>query len=215
MASTLSRLEKLVANSTNAFLEEVRTIIAQRPAHAWLGYFGRKQDMPYTEAMALTVDALFDALGHDLTDIAVANANWLGHDYMTWQSVNEWPPGQLELINAAVKVGLLRLIDVEREYGGNVSDEQFEQMSKDVRVSEAGLYGEKALRDFLTLKMSFYSPDGKFFIISKSRKLCFYPHDDAGFGVYALAQDADIEFGRTFLRKVGESQGFFLTTKPL
>ncbi|WP_245496218.1 hypothetical protein [Rhizobium leguminosarum] len=65
----------------------------------------------------------------------------------------------------------------------------------------------ESVRSLLVAKMVVYGLYGHCFIVSPDWNLAFYPHDDFGFGVIGLGDDANEQVAHDFLAQADQLPG--------
>lgn len=116
-----------------------------------------------------------------------------------------------DLIKGLVRSGLVKEFSYKKRFGRDLSSQKYsesvEKEWRDISLIEGDDFSIVCIRSLLVAKMVVYGLYGHCFIMSPDLQLAFYPHDDFGFGVIGLGDDANIQVAHDFLAQADQLPG--------
>ncbi|NEI24043.1 hypothetical protein GUK30_32375 [Rhizobium leguminosarum] len=116
-----------------------------------------------------------------------------------------------DLIKGLVQSGLIREFSYKKRFGRVPSSQKYsESVEKewgDITLIKGDDFSIRCIRSLLVAKMVVHGLYGHCFIMSPDWQLAFYPHDDFGFGVIGLGDDANVQVAHDFLAQANQLSG--------
>ncbi|MBY5412758.1 hypothetical protein HFO98_30870 [Rhizobium leguminosarum] len=116
-----------------------------------------------------------------------------------------------DLIKGLVQSGLIRQFSYKKRFGRDPSSQEYgesvEKEWRDIYLIKWDDFSIESVRSLLVAKMVVYGLYGHCFIMSPDLQLAFYPHDDFGFGVIGLGDDANVQVAHDFLAQADQLPG--------
>jgi hypothetical protein len=116
-----------------------------------------------------------------------------------------------DLIKGLVQSGLVRQFSYKKRFGRDPSSQKYsesvEKEWRDITLIKGDDFSIVCIRSLLVAKMVVYGLYGHCFIMSPNWQLAFYPHDDFGFGVIGLGDDANVRVAHDFLARADQLPG--------
>ncbi|RWX14331.1 hypothetical protein EHI42_17845 [Rhizobium hidalgonense] len=115
------------------------------------------------------------------------------------------------LIRSLVGAGLIKEFGYKDRFGGDPSSQEYAQSVErewgNIALMKVHDFPIERLRSLLVAKMVLYGLYGHCFIISREWNLAFNPHDDIGFGVIGLGDNANVQVAHDFLAQADQLPG--------
>ncbi|MDR9807004.1 hypothetical protein [Rhizobium hidalgonense] len=115
------------------------------------------------------------------------------------------------LIRGLVEAGLIKEFGYKERFGGDPSSREYAESVErewgNIALMNMHDFPIQRLRSLLVAKMVVYGLCGHCFIISPDWDLAFYPHDDFGFGVIGLGDNANVQVAHDFLAQADQLPG--------
>ncbi|XAZ20431.1 hypothetical protein LVY75_00225 (plasmid) [Sinorhizobium sp. B11] len=176
----------------------------------FLGFF--EKDGRYTSGMEETaVDFFMQYFRNDLEHFVIAssvhaNSDEVGH---YGDAADDQRDGNL--IRGLVGAGLIEEFGYKERFGRDPSSQEYtesvEREWANITLMRVHDFPIERVRSLLIAKMVVYGLYGHCFIISREWNLAFYPHDDFGFGVIALGDNANVQVAHDFLAQADQLPG--------
>ncbi|MGR9271962.1 hypothetical protein ACU8OQ_32100 (plasmid) [Rhizobium leguminosarum] len=116
-----------------------------------------------------------------------------------------------DLLKGLVRSGLIKEFSYKKRFGRDLSSQKYsesvEKEWRDISLIEGDDFSIVCIRLLLVAKMVVYGLYGHCFIVSPDLQLAFYPHDDFGFGVIGLGDDANVKVAHDFLAQADQLPG--------
>ncbi|TAU37614.1 hypothetical protein ELI44_36125 [Rhizobium ruizarguesonis] len=116
-----------------------------------------------------------------------------------------------DLIQGLVQSGLVRQFSYKKRFGRDPSSQKYtesvEKEWSDISLIKGDDFSIVCIRSLLVAKMVVYGLYGHCFIMAPDWQLAFYPHDDFGFGVIGLGDDANVRVAHDFLAQADHLPG--------
>ncbi|WP_246724649.1 hypothetical protein [Rhizobium phaseoli] len=176
----------------------------------FLGFF--EKDTRYEPGMEESaVDFFMRYFKNDLEYFVIAssvhaNSDEVGH---YGDAADDQRDG--DLIKGLVQSGLVRQFSYKKRFGRDPSSQKYsesvEKEWRDITLIKGDDFSIVCIRSLLVAKMVVYGLYGHCFIMSPNWQLAFYPHDDFGFGVIGLGDDANVRVAHDFLARADQLPG--------
>ncbi|MBY3397794.1 hypothetical protein HFN88_34950 [Rhizobium laguerreae] len=115
------------------------------------------------------------------------------------------------LIKGLVGAGLIKEFGFKERFGRDPSAQEYtesvEREWANIALMKAHDFPIEIVRSLLVAKMTVYGLYGHCFIVSLDCDLAFYPHDDFGFGVIGLGDNANVHVAHDFLAQACQLPG--------
>ncbi|MBY3383832.1 MULTISPECIES: hypothetical protein [Rhizobium] len=115
------------------------------------------------------------------------------------------------LIRGLVGAGFIKEFGYKERFGDDPSSQEYAESAErewgNIVLMNAHDFPIESVRSLLIAKMVVYGLYGHCFIISREWNLAFYPHDDFGFGVIGLGDNADVQVAHDFLAQADQLPG--------
>ncbi len=116
-----------------------------------------------------------------------------------------------DLIKGLVRSGLVKEFSYKKRFGRDPSSQKYnESVEKEwgnITLMKGDDFSIVHIRSLLVAKMVVYGLYGHCFIMSPDWNLAFYPHDDFGFGVIGLGDNANVKVAHDFLAEADQLPG--------
>lgn len=175
----------------------------------FLGYF--EKTGKYKPGMAeASVDFAIDFFGAAFGELTIAsslhaNSDEVGHSGDVLEDNRD-----VLIIRRLVRAGMIKELSYDQSFGCSYETEKYKA---DVEAAWMAFhclptrdFETSDVRDLLLARMLVYGVHGHCFLVSDRLGLAFYPHDDMGFGVIGLHDEADLSAGIEFLVQAGRLQ---------
>ncbi|MGO7164002.1 hypothetical protein ACCS78_33095, partial [Rhizobium johnstonii] len=179
-------------------------------SNGFLGFF--EKDTRYEPGMEESaVDFFMRYFRRDLEHFVIAssvhaNSDEVGHYGDTADDQRDG-----DLINGLVQSGLVRQFSYKKRFGRDPSSQQYaesvETEWRNITLMKLDDFPIESVISLLVAKMILYGIYGHCFIMSPDLQLAFYPHDDFGFGVIGLGDDAKVQVAHDFLAQADQLPG--------
>ncbi|AIC28124.1 hypothetical protein IE4771_CH03030 [Rhizobium etli bv. mimosae str. IE4771] len=176
----------------------------------FLGFF--EIDTQYEPGMEESaVDFFMRYFRNDLGYFVIASSVHANSDEVGHYGDAAYDKRDRDLIKGLVHAGLVRQLSYKKRLRRDPSSQKYSESVdkewRDIAIIKAGDFSIVSIRSLLIAKMVVYGLYGHCFIISPDWKLAFYPHDDFGFGVIGLRDNANVQVAHGFLTQADQLPG--------
>ncbi|MGO7540478.1 hypothetical protein ACC680_18040 [Rhizobium ruizarguesonis] len=176
----------------------------------FLGFFER--DTRYEPGMEESaVDFFMRYFKNDLEYFVIASSVHANSDEVGHYGDAADDQRDSDLIQGLVQSGLVRQFSYKKRFGRDPSSQKYiesvEKEWSDISLIKGDDFSIVCIRSLLVAKMVVYGLYGHCFIMSPDWQLAFYPHDDFGFGVIGLGDDANVRVAHDFLAQADQLPG--------
>ncbi|MGO4114858.1 hypothetical protein ACC786_17340 [Rhizobium ruizarguesonis] len=179
-------------------------------SNGFLGFF--EKDIRYEPGMEESaVDFFMRYFKNDLEYFVIAssvhaNSDEVGH---YGDAADDKRDGNL--IKGLVRAGLIREFGYKKRFLRDPSSQEYTESVErewgNITLMKVDDFPIESVRSLLVAKMVVYGLYGHCFIMSPDLQLAFYPHDDFGFGVIGLGDDANVQVAHDFLAQANQLPG--------
>ncbi|MBB2749746.1 UNVERIFIED_ORG: hypothetical protein GGI57_000412 [Rhizobium aethiopicum] len=173
----------------------------------FLGFF--EKDARYEPGMEESaVDFFMRYFRNDLECFVIASSVHANSDEVGRYGDAADDQRDSDLIKGLVQSGLVRQLSYKKRFGRDPSSQEYgeslEKEWRDITLVKGDQFSIVSMRSLLIGKMVVYGLYGHCFIMSPDWNLAFYPHDDFGFGVIGLRDNANIQVAHDFLAQADQ-----------
>ncbi|UGQ48733.1 hypothetical protein [Massilia endophytica] len=177
----------------------------------FLGYFERAGK--YVDGMAeAAVSLFFDVFGEEIDGLVLVSSLHANTDELGRFGDAKLDERDHRLVDYLCLHNALHRFSYRTRFGTAYESSSYARAIEEVTESLASIYvseiGQDVLRQLLLARMLVYGLRGHCFLVSKSRGLIFYPHEDTGFGIIAFGTIPDREFASKFLNRASSLKRF-------
>ncbi|TAV44143.1 hypothetical protein [Rhizobium leguminosarum] len=176
----------------------------------FLGFF--EKDTRYEPGMEESaVDFFMRYFRNDLEYFVIASSVHANSDEVGHYGDAADDERDSDLIKGLVRSGLVRQFSYKKRYGRHPSSQEYAESVEsewgNITLMKVDDFPIESVRSLLVAKMVVYGLYGHCFIVSPDWNLAFYPHDDFGFGVIGLGDDANEQVAHDFLAQADQLPG--------
>ncbi|WP_261321198.1 hypothetical protein [Rhizobium leguminosarum] len=179
-------------------------------SNAFLGFF--EKDTRYEPDMEESaVNFFLRYFRNDLEYFVIASSVHANSDEVGHYGDAADDQRDSDLIKGLVRSGLVKEFSYKKRFGRDPSSQKYnESVEKewgDITLMKGDDFSIVHIRSLLVAKMVVYGLYGHCFIMSPDWNLAFYPHDDFGFGVIGLGDNANVKVAHDFLAEADQLPG--------
>ncbi|MBX5089944.1 hypothetical protein [Rhizobium lentis] len=176
----------------------------------FLGFF--EKDTRYKPGIEESaVDFFVRCFRNDLADFLIASSVHANSDEVGHYGDAADDRRDANLIRGLVGAGLIKEFGYRERFGGDPSSQEYAESVErewgNIALMNVHDFPVESVKSLLIAKMIVYGLYGHCFIISLDWDLAFYPHDDFGFGVIGLGDNANVQVAHDFLAQAGQLPG--------
>ncbi|WP_392712773.1 hypothetical protein [Rhizobium ruizarguesonis] len=179
-------------------------------SNGFLGFF--EKDTRYEPGMEESaVDFFMRYFRNDLEYFVIASSVHANSDEVGHYGDAADDQRDSDLIQGLVQSGLVRQFSYKKRFGRDPCSQKYtesvEKEWSDISLIKGDDFSIVCIRSLLVAKMVVYGLYGHCFIMAPDWQLAFYPHDDFGFGVIGLGDDANVRVAHDFLAQADHLPG--------
>ncbi|MGO6664815.1 hypothetical protein ACC699_24345 [Rhizobium ruizarguesonis] len=176
----------------------------------FLGFF--EKDTRYKPGMEESaVDFFMRYFRNDLEYFLIASSVHANSDEVGHYGDAADDQRDANLIKGLVGAGLITEFGYKERFGRDPSSQEYAESVErewgNIALMKAHDFPIESVRSLLVAKMIVYGLYGHCFMISLDWNLAFYPHDDFGFGVIGLSDNANVKVAHDFLAQADQLPG--------
>ncbi|MGO7589980.1 hypothetical protein [Rhizobium leguminosarum] len=176
----------------------------------FLGFF--EKDTRYKPGMEESaVDFFMRYFRNDLEYFLIASSVHANSDEVGYYGDAADDQRDANLIKGLVGAGLITEFGYKERFGLDPSSQEYAESVErewgNIALMKAHDFPIESVRFLLVAKMIVYGLYGHCFMISLAWNLAFYPHDDFGFGVIGLSDNANVKVAHDFLAQADQLPG--------